>query len=186
MAAGELLEKIRADGRARVAAVEKERDRAVEEIERRSAEELAKLEQEHEERVSRETGTILERARSRARLEQRNRLLRAKWDVIERVLRLAAERLVESEEYPGFLRGIVGWFGKKGDRIRLSAADTARLGEELGVQLGEPAAIRGGVIIEQGRVALDFSVDQAVAAIRARLAPELEEIFFPEERGSGR
>ncbi|MEO0082483.1 MAG: V-type ATP synthase subunit E family protein [candidate division WOR-3 bacterium] len=178
MGLSELIGKIRAEGQVRVAQIEKEKNEEIGRIERRVRDDVAKLEEEYRARVERETRLIIERAMSRARLEQRKALLSARWGQIDRVLSLAAERIVKEEDYPELVRGVVERFARKDSVVRFSKADATRFTASPGMD-GEPAEISGGVIIEQGRVVLDFSVDRALVTVRFRLASELGRILFP-------
>ncbi len=182
MSTAALVEKIRSDGQARVAGINNNRDKKIAEIEERLANEVNELEQEYQERIERETRLIKERVGSRARLEQRKNLLAAKWEVIERVLESAQTQVLEDEKYPQLIKDIVERYAPSDSVVRLSAADTEKFGRKLGVELGEPAGIKGGVIIEKKkqRQILDFSVEETLGAIREELASELAGLLFPE------
>lgn len=181
MGSQELLEKVRADGRARVAAIEQDRDQELAGIEKRREEEVGRLEQEHRANTERETRLIFERARSRARLEQRNRLLAAQWQQIDTVVKQAAARMVEDKGYVRLVGALVKRHADKDSVVRFSKADSGRLKAGAKAKTGSPAGISGGVLIEQGRVTLDFSIDRALEAIRGRLAPDLAKVLFPDE-----
>jgi len=173
----ELLAKIRSDALKRVEETRAERDERVAAVRRQAEEETARLEQESREKTGREAGMILERARSRARLERRKMLLAAKWEVIERVFEAAKGRVRKDPEYAGLLKGIVERHAGGDSEVRVSNEDRNLLG---GVKnLGEPVDIAAGVIVVQGRKSLDFSVGEALAAIRTELAPELSRDLFP-------
>ena len=94
MGTSELVEKILADGKERVAAIAAERDRAVAETRKRSAAEVAVIESDSAERSRRDSDAILERANSRARLEQRSAILGARWQVLDGSVRRAQEKLL--------------------------------------------------------------------------------------------
>lgn len=178
MAASDLLQKIRADGRARVREIEARRDAELSRIAQALAEEARNLEREYHEASEKEAALFLGRARSRARLEQRNALLAARWKMIDRALGLAAEKLPEEKDYAELVLGLVKRYAGKDSVVRFSNRDSGRLKTDSGTNVGQPASIKGGVVIVQGRTVLDFSVDRALEAMRGRLAKELNGILF--------
>jgi vacuolar-type H+-ATPase subunit E/Vma4 len=179
MGSEQLLGRIRSDGRDKVARVEAERDREVTGIRERFASEVKELEREFGERIERETRQELERAKSRARLDARKELLRARWQVIGEVFDRAGKQVLDDKEYPRLLEQLVGRFATGDARVRFSARDQERLGKKLGVKTGDSADISGGLVVEQGRQFLDFSVGESLGAIRDELAPKLAQQLFP-------
>lgn len=180
MGTAELLEKIRADGRARVAEIEADRDSKVRDIVGRQSAEVAELERDRRERTGREVRLIAERAKSRTRLDRRKALLEAKWQVIGEVLDSARSRVLADGRYGALVKGLAAKHAGKDGVVRLSEADTERFGRELGVRTGDPVKIQGGLIVEAGRQVLDFSLEESLAAIRGELAPELAGLLFPD------
>jgi vacuolar-type H+-ATPase subunit E/Vma4 len=178
MGSEELLGRIRADGRAKVAEVRAERDRQVGEIEARFGAEAGRLEQEFRARIEQETKQALERARSRARLDARKELLAARWQVIEDVFGQARARVLSDPEYPALLKALAAKHRGKDGRVRLSAADVKRLGKGLNAETDRD--IDGGLRVEFGRQVLDFSLGESLGAIRDELAPRLAEKLFPQ------
>jgi len=179
MGTTELLDKIRDDGRRRVAEIEADRDQKVGEILERQSSEVAELERAWRGRTEHETRLIMERARSRTRLERRKALLGARWQVIGRVFDMARDRLLADGRYGELIRELAARYAGKDGVVRMSPADTARFGKSLKVKIGEPAEIDGGLIVETGRQVLDFSLQESLAVIRDELAPELAGLVFP-------
>lgn len=179
MGTNELVEKIRADSRERVAEINAERDKKVAETRARAAAEVAAIESESEERSRRECGAILERARGRARLEQRNAVLAARWQVLDLVARRAQEKILADPGYADAMVQLVKKYGEPDSVVRLSEADSRSLGARLGKTLGEPAPIAGGVLIQTGKEELSFSLTENLSDSREDLAPDLSQILFP-------
>lgn len=188
MGTTELLDKIRDDGRKRVAEIEADRDQKVGEVAERGSAEVAELEREWHGRTERETRLIAERARSRARLDRRKALLGARWHAIGQVFDKARDRLLADGRYGTLVKQVAARHAGRDGVVRMSQADTARFGKMLEAEVGEPVEIDGGLIIEAGRQVLDFSLQESLAAIRDELAPELAGLMFPgsEETGSAR
>lgn len=184
MGATELLERIREDGRERVRAIEADRERELAEIAARRNAAKAELESEFRERREREVARILERARSRARLNRRKAVLAARWRVIDRVFGRARELLQADPDYPNLLKELAGRYGGDGVVVSLSPADTDKHGGKLGVRFGEPVDITGGLLARSGRKVVDCSLDEALEAMRGELAPAIaRELFAGTEAG---
>jgi vacuolar-type H+-ATPase subunit E/Vma4 len=182
MGRSELVAKILSDGQARAAAIRAESARRRTEIESRTQAELDRLQAEAGEKTRHEAGMILERARSAARLARRNRLLAAKWTVLEQVAETARQRLLAAAWYPELVRGIIRRYATDGAEVRLSAADTENLGSGLppGVRLGEPAPIDGGAIVRVGREELNFALGDRLTSVRDQLISDLSRTLFTE------
>ncbi len=178
MAKSKLLDKVRADAQASLQDIEANKVIELRRIEQALADQIAKLEREYQLLIERETALILERARSRARLEQRNMLLAAKWRMIDRVLVQAVERFVADKDYPELVLSVVKRFADKESVVTLSKKDAVRFHFDSGVKVGEPADIAGGVVIVRGKTVLDFSVDRILEKVRSKLAQELDKIMF--------
>ena len=180
MGAAELFAKIRADGRDRVAAIDAERDRQVAAVKARQDAAIEVLERESRERIDREAKLIRERARSRARLERRKALLAAQWQAVDRVLAKARDMAVTDPDYPALLKAIATRHRDPASTVRLSRSDTKRFGTSLGVELGEPVGIAGGLQVVTGRQVVDYSLDEAMIALRGEMAPVIVRELFPD------
>jgi len=178
MGTNELVEKILADGKARVAAMAAERDRTVAEARKRSAAEVAAIESDFTERSRRECDAILERTRSRARLEMRNAVLAARWEVLERAVGRAQERVLADPDYADSIVRLVKQHASPESVASLSEPDTRSLGTRLGTKVGGPLPIAGGVMIRTGKEELNFSLGEALLALRDELARDLSQILF--------
>ena len=178
MGTNELVEKILADGKARVAAIATERDRTVAEARKRSAAEVAAIESDFAERSRRECDAILERTRSRARLEMRNAVLAARWQVLDRAVGRAQEKVLADPGYADSIVRLVKEHAGPESVASLSEPDTRSFGAKMGTKVGEPAPIAGGVMIRTGKEELNFSLGEALSALRDELARDLSQILF--------
>lgn len=178
MGTNELVEKILADGKQRAAAIAAERDRAVAEMRKRSAAEVAAIESEAGERSRRDCDAILERARSRARLEKRNAVLAARWQVLDRAVGRSQEKVLADAGYPDFVIGVVKKHARPGSVASLSEADGRSFGARLDAKLGEPVLIAGGVMIRTGKEELNFSLGEALSELRDELARDLSQVLL--------
>jgi vacuolar-type H+-ATPase subunit E/Vma4 len=178
MGTNELVEKILADGKARVSAIAEERNKAVVETQKRSAAEVAAIESVRAERSKRECEAVLERARSRARMEERNAVLAARWQVLDRAVKRAEEKLLGDPGYADFVTGIVKKYARPESVASLSEADMRAFGARVGARLGEPASISGGVMIRSGKEEMNFALGEALLSLRDELARELSQTLF--------
>lgn len=180
MDAEKLTGRIAADARQRVQELTADAASRASEIARRAEEEVARLEAENRERIARDSGMVMERARSQARLDAGKALLAARWQVIDAIIERAARAVLADAEYHELVAGLVKRHATAGSVVRMSADDTRRLGRKPAARLGEPAAIRGGILVRQGRTELDLSLDALLAAVREELATELARMTLPE------
>jgi len=178
MGTNELVEKILADGRTRVAAIAAERDKVVAETRQRAAAEVAAIESDFAGRSRRECEAILERARGRARLEQRNAVLAARWQVLDLAVKRAQEKFLADRGYADFIVGLVKKNARPGSVALLSEADARSFGARLGTKLGEPVPMSGGVLVRTGKVEMNFSLDVALSELRDELARDLSQLLF--------
>jgi len=178
MGANELVEKIRADSRERVAGIGAERDRTIAETQARVAAEVAAVESESAERSRRECAAILERARGRARLDKRNAVLAARWQVLDLVARRAQEKLLADPGYADAIIQLVKKHGRPDSVVRLSETDSRSFGARLGKTLGQPAPIAGGLLLQTGKEELNFSLAETLSDLREELAGDLSQVLF--------
>jgi len=178
MGTNELVEKILADGKARVAAIAAERDRAVADTRKRSAAEIAVIESDCAERSRRDCDAILERARSQARLQRRNAVLAARWQVLDRAVGRAQKKVLADPGYADSVVTLVKQHAGPESVASLSDADARSFGTRLGTKVGEPLPMAGGVMIRTGKEELNFSLAEALSALRDELARDLSQILF--------
>ena len=178
MGTNELVERILTDGQARVTAIAAERDRAIAETRKRSAAEVAVIESDSAERSRRDCDAILERARSRARLEKRNAVLAARWQVLDRAVQRTQEKVLTGSGYADSMIKLVKEHARPGSVASLSEADTRSFGARLGTKLGDPLPLAGGMVLRTGKEELNFSLSLALSELRDELARDLSQVLF--------
>lgn len=178
MGTNELVEKILADGKARVAVIAAERDRTVAETRKRSAAEVAVIESDCADRSRRDRDAIIERARSQARLQLRNAVLAARWRVLDRAVARAQEKVLADPGYADSIVRLVKQHAGPESVASLSEADTRSFGKKLGTTVGEPSPIAGGVMIRTGKEELNFSLAEALVGLRDEHARDLSQVLF--------
>lgn len=178
MGSTELLEKIFADARAKVAAIQEEKERRLAEVEERTKSVIEKLKRESAELVNQRVRQMIERARGQAKLERRKIVLEAKWQAIDRVFSEAKKAILSSPDYPQIVAQLANRYANSDASIHLSAEDTKRWNPRVGIKLGEPAPITGGLIVRSGRMTIDLSLDTVLMVIREELSAELAAVLF--------
>ncbi len=178
MGTSELVEKILNDARARVAALQEEKNQRLAEIRGRVEALKAKLAAENETRIEQTRRAILERVRSQAALEAKKIILAARWEILDLVFNMAREKILSSPEYPSIIRSLVKKYASGEASVHLSPADTKKFGSKLGVKLGEPVAISGGLIVRRGREEVDLSLDAILTQVKEELITELARTLF--------
>lgn len=178
MGSTELLEKILADTRAKVAAIQEEKERRLAEIAQRTKSVIEKLKRESAELVNERVQRMIERTRSQAKIERRKIVLEAKWQVIDFVFSEAKKAILSSPDYPQIVANLARRYASPGASVYLSPADTKRWDAVAGIKIGEPAPITGGLIVRSGRMAIDLSLDTVLMLIREELSPELAAVLF--------
>ncbi|MGQ9707317.1 MAG: V-type ATP synthase subunit E [bacterium] len=180
MGTKELIDKIIDDARTQASAIRAKMEKEVKEIKERLRQQETRLTTEQKEQIKKNVELILNNSRSRARLECRKILLEAKWRLINRVCEWAKEEIVKSPDYATILKRLAQKYAGRDSTVHLSQGDKNRYGTELGVNLGEPVPISGGMIIRSGREEIDFSLDSVLNEVQEELITELYQTLFSE------
>jgi len=174
----ELIEKILSDARLRAAAIRAEAGNEVRQIEQREREAEERLQAENEMAIRYRVNMILENARSQAQLEAKKMILSAKWRLIERLKERTKYAVINSPEYPELLKRLAEKYASPGTKVHLSPEDTDRYGKQLGVELGEPVPISGGILIRGEREEIDLSVDSILTQVLEENITAMGEVLF--------
>lgn len=126
-----------------------------------------------------------------SRMEARKSVLSVKQEMVEKSFDLAVQQIVAltDEKYTAFLANLVKKAGPAGDEeIILNAADRARVGEALikavnadGAKMklsDETRDIKGGLILRQGSIETNCSVELLVELCRGELSAKLADVLF--------
>lgn len=175
----ELIDKILADARLRAEAILQEADHEVQLIHRRLEEAKKRLEIETEEKIRLRVNSILENARSRGELEAKKMILAAKWRLIEKLKERIRTEVVNSPEYPILLKRLAIKYGGPDTKVHLSPADKDRYGNQMEIELGEPVAISGGMLIRREREEVDLSLETLLDRVIEENITAISEIVFP-------
>lgn len=132
-----------------------------------------------------------------AELETKKRMLSLKQELLGEAFAMAEKRLAElpEAEYIGFLAALAAKASRNGrESLLLSQSDRERFGKAVeaeankllsshgkaaGLTLSDKTApIRGGLLLEDGRVEINCSIEALVASCRNELAGEVAKILF--------
>lgn len=174
----ELIEKILSDARLRADIIRAQAANEVRQIEQREREAEEKLQAENERLTHYRVNVILENARSQAQLEAKKLILSAKWRLIERIKERTKSAVINSPEYPMLLKRLAEKYAGTGAKVHLSPEDTDRYGQQLGVELGEPVPISGGMLIRREREEIDLSLDSVLTQVLEENIATLAKVLF--------
>jgi vacuolar-type H+-ATPase subunit E/Vma4 len=176
----ELLARIEAEGRDRIAAIDAERDRSVAEIRERASKEVSELERSAAARSRHESEQILERTRSEVRLMERNARLSARWRVIERVMQDAVTHFRSDAGYAERLTALVRRHATTGGTVTAAEPDVPLLAK-AGIK-AKAGQFTAGAVIATDRGALNFSVEALSAEVRESVVGDIAAVLFPAGR----
>lgn len=141
--------------------------------------------------------TLMQRLKDAAALEVKKQLLAVKQEMIEKAFESAVEMLsaLQEDEYVDFLSGLAAEASRNGsERIVLSPSDRTRYGKRICVMANEMLAkegktaaltlseetrnIRGGVILSDGNIEVNCSLDILVEYKKNELSAQVAKIMF--------
>ncbi|MDO4749309.1 MAG: V-type ATP synthase subunit E [Eubacteriales bacterium] len=132
-------------------------------------------------------------------LEVRKHILALKQELVAAAFNRARDRILElpKEEYVAFLARKAAEAAVTGqEELILSETDTVRCGAETvraanallkergiqpGLTLGEARHISGGVILKQGDIEVNCTLDTLLELVRGEMAAQVAEVLFPPE-----
>jgi vacuolar-type H+-ATPase subunit E/Vma4 len=138
--------------------------------------------------------------RAAARLQARDRLVAAKGALVEQALDATAAALTQlpDKQYVVLMARRIAAVSRGGERLRIAAADVARLkralpaaikkaaGHDLELRIeDEPADVEHGVVVEGERSVVDLSIAALIEERRSALAMLAAEILFGDDEKSG-
>ncbi len=136
------------------------------------------------ERAKREAALMKERVISNAELRVRDEKLKAKQQVIDRVFRLAKERLLnlDEETYVKFLQSNIKGLNLKGNEVLVVPEKLIPRVKTLGlkVQVAEDEWVDSGFLLKDEDMVLNFSFDSLVDYLREELESEIAQGLFKE------
>jgi V/A-type H+/Na+-transporting ATPase subunit E len=192
-----IKERILVDCEAEVSAIRAE---AAAESERISAVYNAEAQQEYEKLCAageQEAQQRRERLRGVAELEAKKQILALKQEMISEVFEIAVKKLktLPEDKYVAFASALAAGASRSGEeKVLLSGSDKklygaqivaaankllASQGKKASLKLDEETAeIMGGVILRDGRIESNCSIETLVASCRAELAAEVAKLLF--------
>lgn len=186
-----LTDKIQSDAKGYAQELAESTRKKVEELLREQQLEADELRQQTAEAARKEADGIIARAQSQAALEERNALLRRKRDLINESFSLAAEEIANlpQEKYVALLVKLVQRYQTGPAEIILNARDQKAVGGKLLGELlagaGAPVttlskevgSFKGGLILRQGDVDTNCTVEVLCEGMRHELEPKVIELL---------
>ena len=133
------------------------------------------------------------RASRTAGMESKKTVLAMKQDMVSQAFDMAMEKLLSMPEkrYVDFLAKQAAAAARKGtERVALNAADLEKVGPQVvkaanalldGGKLTlakKPVGIRGGLILQDGDIQINCSIEQLMEQYRGHLAAQVAEVLF--------
>lgn len=188
MAIQDILEEIKKQAEKENAELGAELAQAIEKMTHEYAQKREQKKREMDDKVSENATKITQRAETFAKMETRNHLLRAKRDMLTRVMNETIDALVRSDRYTDMIAALL----KKAKKsftsgivipARGKEAETKAALEKSGVPFtlaSESAPIRGGFILDAGKVEVNVAFDAILAKeLWDKLELELNKLLFP-------
>jgi V/A-type H+-transporting ATPase subunit E len=176
-----ITKKILSDAQAEAERIRKDYESKAKRIEEAARKTSKEMEAAELERIKLEARQEHDRIVALARIDARKKLLSEKQAIIGQVLKSAEEEILKDKSYPKLLKTIIEHYAKKGDEVLLSEEDRSRFKNRLkSPKLGESVPIRGGVIIQSGRIDKNFSLDAIAESLKDELTMELAKLIFTE------
>jgi V/A-type H+-transporting ATPase subunit E len=200
MAVEEIVEKILAEAARAAGSVKLDSDQQMARLSAELEREEREIGQAAEKRTSGEAGEIVKRRVSSARLEARKRILGEKESIVREVYAEVKDRILSlpDEAYLDLLGTLVVRHGEGGDQtVMLCARDRDRLKGSLPqwehdvsrrlVEAGRPGSvsiadetreIEGGLVLSQGRVEVNLSLEVIIDQTKYLLEADVVRILF--------
>ncbi|MCI8623896.1 MAG: hypothetical protein HFG26_09575 [Provencibacterium sp.] len=186
-----LTDKIQSDAKGYADELAEATRKKVDDLLREQKDEADELRANMTETARKEAEGILARANSQAALEERNALLRAKRDMINETFELAAGEIASlpKKKYIALLAKLVKKYQTGPAEIILNARDLKEVGAELlneilsgaGAPLAslcqQPGSFKGGLILRQGDVDTNCTVEVLCEGMRHELEPKVIELL---------
>lgn len=186
-----LTDKIQSDAKGYASELAESTRKKVEELLHEQQGQADALRAETVEAARKEAEGIIARAKSQAALEERNALLRAKREMINDTFELAGEEIaaLPKEKYLALLVRLVKKYQTGPAEIILNARDQKAVGADLlgelfsgagapMVSLGkQPGSFKGGLILRQGDVDTNCTIEVLCEGLRHELEPKVIELL---------
>ncbi|MDH5187183.1 MAG: V-type ATP synthase subunit E family protein [candidate division WOR-3 bacterium] len=180
MSVERITKKIIEDVEKQVQKIANDYEQKIADLKQKTKEEVEKIRIETENRIKYESQSIRERATTLANLEQKKKVLAAKWEVINEVFDSAAKKFLTLPEYTDIVSKLIeANTGDENSEVILSQSDLNRIKERLPkVKFTEPKSLIGGVIIRSEKIEKNFSLDAALKILKDELIIDLAKILF--------
>jgi len=167
MALTDILEEIKKESEERMKALEKEHADKLKGLDEKFAAKHKEAEEEMDEQVAENSKKILNKMKTHAKMEAKNKLIREKRDLIENVFRAALEELAGSDRYKEMLTALLKQSDIKGEDVKVCPAKGRE--EETKSAIGaagkdyalceESLPITGGFVIKSDKIEIDNSFE---------------------------
>ncbi len=177
MAEDKVSAKIITDAKKKAKEIEAEYAQRIETLNRQQKETITAYKEETKKLAKLEKERIHREIISEARLASNKEVLTTKHELINTVLKKAAQDFTRARSYSTLIAKIVKQHGK-GSIILLSESDKKKFKSSAWAKKSETAPIMGGIILRTPKYDLNFSIDAAFETLGEQLTLEISEILF--------
>lgn len=188
MALKDLLDQIKKTAEAEIAKLDKARDEAIAEITKEYAKKRDHQETEMEAKVKDNMTKVKTRAKTFAKMETRNNLLRAKRELLQEIFDEAIKELVNSDKYESIVASLLKSAAKEFKEGTVVPAkgkedETKKALEKSSASFEmakHSAKIQGGFLLESGKVEVNFAFESLLMKeLWNDLEMQLNQLLFP-------
>ena len=188
MAINDILEEIKKQAEKEIAELDMERDKAIEKITHETIQKRNTRKGDIDTKVKDNVAKIKSRAETFAKMENRNNRLRAKREILTQVFDKIIEALLTSDKYVDIVATLLKQAHKEFSEGTILPAtgkesETKSALEKSGTPFklaAHSANIRGGFILEAGKVEVNFAFNAILAKeVWNELELELNRLLFP-------
>ncbi|MBS4016135.1 MAG: hypothetical protein KGZ86_06875 [Candidatus Latescibacteria bacterium] len=141
--------------------------------------EIAKLVQENDEHITRQKSLVQTRLISNAQLKAQQAILKIKWQIIDDLLTKAKQKFLASENYLSFIKDIISKNKDNNSELIIAKSDQDKLHKLLpDLKYAIDENLSGGVIIRQGRIDQNFSIDRIFDSLKSELVIDISKLLF--------
>jgi len=177
MALEDVLKEIEERAKAQASEIEREAEKEAESIIKEAEERAKAMLDKAKEDVEKRRKEDIDRTRAIEGIEKKKRILAEKRELVDSVIEKSIEELRETEEYRSFMERVVE-LSRGADRIVVNDEDRKLFGRNKALESGN---IKGGAIITEGELTMDYSLEGLLAESIEALEREVEEELFGDE-----
>jgi vacuolar-type H+-ATPase subunit E/Vma4 len=167
MALTDILEEIKKETEEKMKALEKEHADKLKGLDEKFAEKQKEAEEEMDEQVAENSKKILNKMKTHAKMEAKNKLIKEKRDLIEGIFKAALDELAKSDRYKEMLTALLKQSDIKGEGVKVCPAKGREEETKSAISAAgkdydlcsESLPIKGGFVLKSDKIEIDNSFE---------------------------